>query len=122
MFDESRAFRRLLLGFAHTMLIQVSQTALASVALKIEDRLARWLLMSSDRAESPSFPTTHEFLALMLGVRRAGVTDALHGLVAAGFITTSRGQITIIDRKGLEERAGDSYGVPEDYYRINVEG
>jgi DNA-binding transcriptional regulator YhcF (GntR family) len=58
----------------------------------------------------------------MLGVRRAVVTDALHSLVAAGFITTSRGQITIIDRKGLEKRASDSYGVPEDYYRINVEG
>lgn len=122
MCDESRDFRRLLLGFAHSFLIQVSHTALATVTLTIEDRLARWLLMSGDRSESSSFPMTHEFLSLMLGVRRAGVTDALGSLAAAGFISTTRGQITIIDRKGLEERAGDSYGVPEDNYRSLVEG
>lgn len=122
LFDESRGFRRLLLGYAHSLLIQASQTALANVALRIEDRLARWLLMNSDRADSPSFPTTHEFLSLMLGVRRAGVTNALSALVTAGYICTSRGQITIIDRKGLEDRARDTYRVPEDYYRIQVEG
>ena len=121
LFDDSRAFRRLLLGFAHSFLIQVSQTALASVTLRIEDRLARWLLMSSDRSDSNTFPITHEFLSLMLGVRRAGVTDALNSLVAAGFISTTRGQITIIDRAGLEERAGDSYGVPEANYGTLVE-
>lgn len=77
--------------------------------------------MSGDRSDSSSFPITHEFLSLMLGVRRAGVTDALGSLVAAGYISTTRGQITIIDRKGLEERAGDSYGVPEANYRMLVE-
>jgi len=122
MADESRDFRRLLLGFAHSFLIQVSHTALATVTLTIEDRLARWLLMSGDRSESSSFPMTHEFLSLMLGVRRAGVTDALGSLAAAGYISTTRGQIMIIDRKGLEERAGDSYGVPEANYRALVEG
>lgn len=122
LFDDSRAFRRLVLGFAHSFLIQVSQTALATVALKIEDRLARWLLMSSDRSDSRTFPITHEFLSLMLGVRRAGVTDALGSLVAAGYIATKRGQITIIDRAGLEGRAGDSYGVPEENYRMLLEG
>lgn len=109
LFDGSRAFRRLLLGFAHSFLVQVAQTALASVALTIEDRLARWLLMTSDRSESSSFPITHEFLSLMLGVRRAGVTDALNSLVAAGYVATSRGQIIIVDRSGLEDRAGASY-------------
>ncbi len=122
MADESRDFRRLLLGFAHSFLIQVSHTALATVTLTIEDRLARWLLMSGDRSENSSFPMTHEFLSLMLGVRRAGVTDALGSLAAAGYISTTRGQIMIIDRKGLEERAGDSYGVPEANYRALVEG
>jgi len=121
MADESRDFRRLLLGFAHSFLIQVSHTALATVTLNIEDRLARWLLMTCDRLESDSFPVTHEFLSLMLGVRRAGVTDALGSLQAAGFIATSRGQITILDRRGLEERAGDSYGTPEANYRDLVE-
>lgn len=115
--DESRDFRRLLLGFAHSFLIQVSHTALATVTLNIEDRLARWLLMSCDRSDSDTFPITHEFLSLMLGVRRAGVTDALGSLQMAGFIATSRGQITILDRRGLEERAGDSYGIPEANYR-----
>ncbi len=120
--DDSRDFRRLLLGFAHSFLIQVAHTALATVSLTIEDRLARWLLMSADRSESSSFPMTHEFLSLMLGVRRAGVTDALGSLAAAGTISTTRGQITIIDRKGLEERVGDSYGVPEANYKALVEG
>ena len=117
MADESRDFRRLLLGFAHSFLIQVSLTVLATITLNIEDRLARWLLMTCDRLEIDSFPVTHEFLSLMLGVRRAGVTDAVGSLQTAGFIATSRGQITILDRKGLEKRAGDSYGIPEANYR-----
>lgn len=117
MTDQSREFRRLLLGFAHSFLIQVSHTALATVTLNIEDRLARWLLMTCDRADSDTFPITHEFLSLMLGVRRAGVTDALNSLAAAGTIATSRGQITILDRLRLEKRAGDSYGIPEANYR-----
>ena len=119
--DDSRHFRQLLLGFAHSFLIQVSHTALATVTLNLEDRLARWLLMSCDRSESSSFPMTHEFLSLMLGVRRAGVTDALNSLQAAGSISTSRGLITILDRKSLEKRAGDTYGVPEADYRDRVE-
>ena len=119
--DESRDFRRLLLGFAHSFLVQVAQTALATASLKIENRLARWLLMSHDRSVSSTFPITHEFLSLMLGVRRAGVTAALGSLQAEGSITTSRGQITIVDRKGLEQRAGDSYGIPEENYRNLIE-
>ena len=115
--DDSRDFRRLLLGFAHSFLIQVSHTALAIVTLNIEDRLARWLLMSCDRSEDDTFPITHEFLSLILGVRRAGVTDALNKLVGAGLIATSRGQITVLNRTGLEERAGDNYGVPEANFR-----
>jgi len=122
MVDDSRSLRRLLLGFAHSFLIQVSHTALATVTLRIEDRLARWLLMTCDRLETDSFPVTHEFMSLMLGVRRAGVTDALGSLAAAGHIATSRGQITILDRTGLEKRAGDSYGIPEANYRDLVGG
>lgn len=112
MADESPTLRRLLLGFAHRFMIQISHTVLATVTLNIEDRLARWLLMNCDRLDSDSFLVTHEFMSLMLGVRRAGVTDALGSLAAAGHIATSRGQITILDRKGLEKRAGDSYGTP----------
>ena len=123
MADDSRDFRRLMLGFAHSFLIQVSHTALATVTLKIEDRLARWLLMSCDRSESDSFPMTHEFLSLMLGVRRAGVTDALDALADAGLHRhqprrRSRSSIAT----GLEKRAGDSYGIPEANYRELVGG
>lgn len=115
--ERNSEVRRLMLGFAHSFMVQVSHTALATVTLTIEDRLARWLLMSCDRSDSDTFPITHEFLSLMLGVRRAGVTDALIKLAGAGLIATSRGQITILDRAALEERAGDSYGIPESNYR-----
>lgn len=120
--DESPTFRRLLLGFAHRFMIQISHTVLATITLNIEDRLARWLLMNCDRLDSDSFSVTHEFMSLMLGVRRAGVTDALGSLAAAGHIATSRGQITVLDRKGLEKRAGDSYAMPEANYDQLVGG
>ncbi len=122
MTEKSPDFMRLVLGFAHSFLIQISYTALATATLSIENRLCRWLLMSFDRSESSSIPMTHEFLSLMLGVRRAGVTDALNSLVGAGLIVTSRGHITIVNRKGLEERAMDNYGIPEANYRALVEG
>ena len=73
--------------------------------------------MAHDRSSGPTIPLTHEFLSLMLGVRRAGVTQALNALVKQGLIKSARGQITVLDRKGLEESAGDSYGVPEAEYR-----
>ena len=73
--------------------------------------------MAHDRASGATILLTHEFLALMLGVRRAGVTEALNALVQQGLIKAARGQITVLDRKGLETSAGDSYGVPEKEYR-----
>jgi CRP-like cAMP-binding protein len=75
-----------------------------------EERLARWLLMADDRAEERELPFTHEFLSLMLGVRRAGVTVALNGLEAEGLIRTSRGTITILDRNGLAKTTNGFYG------------
>jgi DNA-binding FadR family transcriptional regulator len=69
--------------------------------------------MGHDRIRGHRLPMTHEFLALMLGVRRPGVTEALHSLSRQGFIEASRGAITVLDRKGLERTARDSYGVPE---------
>lgn len=106
---DSPHARSVMLSFAHTLLVQVSQSLLATVTLTLDGRLSRWLLMSSDRSRSETFPMTHEFLSLMLGVRRAGVTDTLNRLVADGLISTRRGEITIVDRKGLERRAGESY-------------
>jgi hypothetical protein len=69
--------------------------------------------MAQDRADGDHLPLTHEALALMLGVRRAGVTTALHLLEARGFISTGRGSVSIVDRAGLEEEANGLYGIPE---------
>ena len=82
----------------------------------LEQRLARWLLMCHDRVDGGDLSTTHEFLSLMLGVRRAGVTVALQVLEDRGLIATKRAQITVLDRAKLEAVAGDSYGVPEAEY------
>ena len=73
--------------------------------------------MAHDRTGESSLPLTHEFLALMLGVRRAGVTEALHGLKRKKLIDSGRHRIVMLDRQGLERMAGDSYGVPEREYR-----
>jgi CRP-like cAMP-binding protein len=69
--------------------------------------------MADDRVQGSSLPLTHEFLSLMLGVRRAGVTEALHALESRGLIRASRGMIIVRNRKGVERRAGGTYGVPE---------
>lgn len=107
----------LLLRFGHVFGIQASQTALANGRAKIEERLARWLLMAHDRLDSDDLPLSHEFIAIMLGVRRAGVTVALHALAKHGLIVAGRGSISVLDRKGLEEAAHASYGTPEREFR-----
>lgn len=113
---QSGSLLRLLLRYAHAFIIQANYTALANARGSIGERLARWLLMARDRLDSDEMSLTHEFLALMLGVRRAGVTEALHIFADKGLIETSRGSVTIIDRDGLEECANGLYGVPEAEY------
>jgi CRP-like cAMP-binding protein len=101
-------------------MVQTAHTAIANARANINQRLARWILMAQDRAnDKPLKPLhlTHEFLALMLGVRRAGVTEALQNLKRQKLIATGRNQIVVLDRKGLERTAGSSYGVPEREYR-----
>jgi CRP-like cAMP-binding protein len=97
----------------HVVSVQIAHTALANAQGKIEERLARWLLMAHDRFDTDDLPITHEFLSVMLGVRRAGVTLALHRLDSVGLISTARGCVTVLDRQGLQERANGLYGVPE---------
>ncbi len=110
--DESPEFRRVLNQFAQCYLIQVAQTAACNRAHSVEKRCARWLLMTHDRVgESLTFPLTHQFLAYMLGVRRAGVTVAAGILQKAGLIRYSRGNITVLDRAGLEEASCECYGI-----------
>jgi CRP-like cAMP-binding protein len=114
--DKSKTLRLGLLRYAQVFAVQVAQTALSNGRDKIEARLARWLLMAHDRFDRNDFPFTHHFLALMLGVRRSGVTIALHFLEGYGLIKARRGLITVIDRKGLEAHSDRSYGVPEAEY------
>src|SRR5262249_39111293 len=110
---ESGSLAAWLMRYAHVFAIQAGHTALANAHGKIEERLARWLLMAQDRVDGDELFLTHEFLAVMLGVRRAGVTTALHQLEAQALISTARGSVIVLDRAGLEESANGLYGVPE---------
>lgn len=109
----SPTLRACLLRCAHVFAIQASYTALSNAQGKIEERLARWLLMARDRLDQDEMLLTHDFLALMLGVRRAGVSTALQAFEDRALVRTGRGSVTMLDRDGLEEQANGLYGVPE---------
>jgi CRP-like cAMP-binding protein len=99
--------------------VQVAQTAACNGRHHIEQRLARWMLMAHDRSEGDGFPMTHEFLSMMLGVRRAGVTVAAGALQRAGLIRYERGRMTVTDRPGLEAGACECYCVgSKEYERL----
>jgi CRP-like cAMP-binding protein len=108
-------FERLMLRYVHSCTIQLAHSALANARYNVYERLARWLLMCHDRL-GDELPLTHEFLSIMLGVRRSGVTDQLHLLEGAHAIRSRRGHITVRDRSKLEEIASGCYGVPEREY------
>jgi CRP-like cAMP-binding protein len=108
----SVSLHQVMLRYAHTFLVQTSQTALANGRGKIEERLARWLLMAADRVEG-ELALTHEFLSIMLGVRRSGVTTALQELERTGLIAHRRSFVTILDREGLEEISNGTYTAPK---------
>jgi CRP-like cAMP-binding protein len=111
--EKSSSLHQSLLKFAHAFMIQTAHTAIANGRASLEERLARWILMAHDRVPSDTLPLTHEFLSIMLGVRRAGVTVALHGLEGRGLIKSRRGLIRLIDREGVRAVAGGYYGTPE---------
>lgn len=111
--EQSPTLMGAVLRFAHCYMVQVAQTAFANGRGKIEERLSRWLLMAHDRIDGDELQLTHEFLALMLSVRRPGVTLAINLLEKQGLIDTDRGAITVLDRKGLEANADGFYGIPE---------
>jgi CRP-like cAMP-binding protein len=115
--DKSVAMSRLTRRYALAFLVQTTQTALANGHARIDQRLARWLLMAMDRLGVVDLPLTHELLAVMLGVRRPGVTDALHRLEGAGLVRARRGMVSIRDRDGLVEHSAGCYGVAEAEYR-----
>ncbi len=114
--ESSPSMHRHFLRFLHVLLTQTSHTALANGHAKLEERLSRWLLMCHDRIDGDEMELTHEFMSVMLGVRRAGVTVGTHILEGKGLIRATRGRIIILDREGLEAQAMQSYGIPEDEY------
>src|SRR5687768_1440325 len=114
--EDSPPIRTCFLQFAQAFMVQAAHTAVANGRGKLEERLARWLLMVHDRVGGKELTLTHEFIALMLNVRRAGVTEALQGLTRKGLISAKRAQIVVIDRAGLEARANGLYGIPESEY------
>jgi CRP-like cAMP-binding protein len=116
LLDNGNALNRVVRAFLHVMAVQTGYTALSNAVHLIEERLARWLLMCHDRSEGDQLTLTHEFIALMLAVRRPSVTTALHTLEGSGFIRSERGVILIRDRKALEAFAADAYGTPEAQY------
>jgi CRP-like cAMP-binding protein len=109
-FNESETLRNRLLRYMQALHIQVSQTAVCNKHHTLEERLTRWLLMAHDRAGEDQFPMTHEFMSMMLGVRRAGVSVTANVLKQAGLIRYRNGSITILDRPGLEDAACECYG------------
>jgi len=109
--EQSQPMRAAMLRYAHVFFNQVAQTAACAHFHSLEQRCCRWLLMTHDRMPSDTFLLTHEFLAMMLGVRRAGVSLAAGALQRAGMIRYHRGRITILDRKGLEDCACECYAV-----------
>lgn len=111
--EQSRSLHRAFLLYGHAFVSQATCTAMANARNKLEERLARWLLMAHDRIDGNRLTLTHEFLSLMLGVRRPGVTVAINLLSKVGLIQASRGMITITDRKGLERITNGAYGAPE---------
>ncbi|MBD8907511.1 Crp/Fnr family transcriptional regulator [Methylorubrum zatmanii] len=120
--EESEPLRALLLRYLQAEIVQIRQTAFANARFTIEARLARWLLMCHDRLDGDEVQIKHDFLALMLGVQRSGVTLALQNLEGAGRIRSRRGCITVLDRALLEALADTSYGVAEAEYARLIEG
>lgn len=114
---QNAAIRAVIQLSVYLQWVQTSHTALSNAVHHVDERLARWLLMCHDRWDSDEIPITHEFISLMLAVRRPSVTTALHVLEGNLLIKAERGFITIRNRAALEEFAADAYGAPEIEYR-----
>jgi CRP-like cAMP-binding protein len=115
--SKSPSLQAVFLRYMQVLMSQVAQTAVASAHLTVQGRLARWLLMVQDRVGSDQFSLTHGLLAMMLGVRRPGVTVAMHMLEGEHLIRSTRANVQIVDREGLEALVSTSYGIPEGLYR-----
>lgn len=115
--QASEALRGLVQRYLYVTLVQLGIASACRCFHSLSERLARWLLMSHDRARADEFRVTHEFMGLMLGVRREGVTVAAGELQAVGVIRYHRGALRVCDRRALESRACACYAADEDVYR-----
>jgi CRP-like cAMP-binding protein len=113
---RSAALQRTLNRYLYVLMAQLAASAVCLRFHLIGPRLARWLLMSHDRAHSDRFEVTHEFLAYMLGVRRVGITAAAGALQHSGLIEYHRGHLTVLDRSGLEAAACGCYAADRRAY------
>jgi CRP-like cAMP-binding protein len=120
-FNNCSVLRDLLLRFTYSHLTQIGQTALCNAWHSTEKRLIRWILMAHDRSDSDLLPLTQELLAIMLGVHRPTVSGTASKLKDEGYIQYSRGRITVLDRKALEEACCDCYNVVKvEYDRVLI--
>lgn len=122
--DGHPVLRQHLMNYIQALLIQNSQTVLCNARHELPERLARWLLLAHDRLADDVIPLTHELFSMMLGVRRAGITNALAQLEQASAVRKGRGAVEIVDRAVLERRACECYGIITAEYRrlVNPRG
>jgi CRP-like cAMP-binding protein len=117
--ERSRPLHWLLLRYVQAFMVQTAETLLVNSYAGIEQRLARWILMSQDRTDGRDLAITHEYISEMLAVRRPGVTEAIQMIEGRGLIRATRGLVTVLDRTGLAALAGAAYGVSEaEYQRV----
>jgi CRP-like cAMP-binding protein len=110
-FERSATLHSVMMRYAHAFFNQVAQSAACAHLHRVEQRCCRWLLMTRDRMPSAEFLLTHEFLGMMLGVRRTTVTDVMGVLQKAGLVRYRRGHVTILDHEALRQRACECYEI-----------
>jgi CRP-like cAMP-binding protein len=119
--ESTPQLHRLLMRYAQSTINVLAQSAACNALHPLRERMARWLLMTSDRAGQGEFPLTQEFLSLMIGVRRAGINEVARKFKRDKIIKYTRGQVTILDRKTLEASSCECYGFIRDEYAMVVE-
>jgi len=116
-YKDNKAFQELLLKYANMFMVQVAQSSLCNCFHPLPERLSRWLMVAGDAARSNTLRITHDTIARLLGTRRASVTSTAGLLQRAGLIRLSRGQIVIVDPKGLEQTCCECYGILKESIR-----